>query len=82
MAPKPLAPVVSSSGADQARHRIQLDVSPAVALLLDHICEVTGGTHTSLAREALLDALPALLERADALKKRHGELARAVPGKR
>ncbi|MDH1381333.1 hypothetical protein N5J07_18140 [Comamonas aquatica] len=56
------------------RSRLTLELSPAVACLLDHISTVTGSTKTQIVQTALTDALPELLARADALKKRHGEL--------
>lgn len=57
------------------RQRIAFDVSPAVASLLEHVSEVTGVSKAGIATAALLDALPALLARADGIKKRHGELS-------
>lgn len=61
----------------QERNRISLDVSEVVASHLDHICAITGQTRSSIVAAALLDALPEYLLRADALKKRHVELAQA-----
>ena len=57
------------------RQRIAFDVSPSVASLLEHVSEVTGVSKAGIATSALLDALPALLARADGIKKRHGELS-------
>ena len=57
------------------RQRIAFDVSPSVASLLEHVSEVTGVSKAGIATAALLDALPALLARADGIKKRHGELS-------
>jgi predicted transcriptional regulator len=56
------------------RSRLSIDLSPVVSSLLDNISEVTGQTKASIISGALLDALPALLARADGLKKRHHEL--------
>lgn len=56
------------------RLRANLDLSPAVLLCLDHVCEVTGSTRTQVINAALLDALPGLIERADTLVKRHQSL--------
>ena len=57
------------------RQRIAFDVSPSVASLLEHVSEVTGVSKAGIATSALLDALPALLARADGIKKRHVELS-------
>ena len=57
------------------RQRIAFDVSPSVASLLEHVSEVTGVSKAGIATAALLDALPALLARADGIKTRHGELS-------
>lgn len=81
MATKPLSQPAVAPTQDQSRQRVQVDVSPAVSSLLDHVCEVTGGTRSSVVLQALLDALPALVERADSLKKRHREISQPV-GKR
>lgn len=60
-----------------SRERLSLDVSPSVSLLLDHISAITGTPKAQLISQALLDALPSLLERADLLKRRAGELSQA-----
>ena len=57
------------------RNRLSVDLSPVVSSHLDHISEVTGQSKSAIIAAALLEALPALLGRADALKKRHQELA-------
>ena len=59
------------------RDRLSLDVSPSVSLLLDHISGITGTPKAQLVSQALLDALPSLLERADLLKRRSVELSQA-----
>jgi hypothetical protein len=64
------------------RSRPSIELSLSVSLLLDHICEVTGTTKAGIISGALLDALPSLLARADALKKRHTEIAQAAAQKR
>jgi len=56
------------------RQRISVELSPAVSALLDHIIETTGQTKAAIVGVALLDALPELVARADALKKRNQEL--------
>lgn len=56
------------------RARITLDLSPAVAGLLEHVSDVTGANKTQLVLAALNQVLPQYLERADAMKKRHNEL--------
>ncbi len=59
------------------RTRLSLDVPPGVLLLLDHCAEVTGQSRTQLVLAALVDQLPAAVERADALRKRVRELEQA-----
>lgn len=56
------------------RQRISVELSPVVASHLDHIAEVTGQTKAAIVGAALMDALPALLARADGLKVRHQQL--------
>lgn len=69
----------SASASEPQRHRLQLDLTPSMALLLDHVCSVTGASRASVALSALTDSLPGLLERADGLRKRAAELDRAAP---
>lgn len=59
------------------RSRVSVDLSPSVSLLLDHVCEVTGSNKNQVVLTALMDALPGLLERAEALQKRSAALALA-----
>lgn len=59
------------------RIRLSVDLSPVISSHLDHISEVTGVSKAGIISGALLEALPALLARADGLKKRHQELAQA-----
>lgn len=61
------------------RERLTLDLSAQVSLLLDHISHVTGAPRSQIAVQALLEALPHLVERADAIKKRSTELVQAKP---
>jgi predicted transcriptional regulator len=63
------------------RSRLSVDLSPVVSAHLDHISDVTGVSKAGIVTAALLDALPALLARADGLKKRHVELAQGKPRK-
>lgn len=56
------------------RPRLSVELSPAVSLLLDHINSVTGTPKAQIVSQALLDALPGLLERADTLQKRSSSL--------
>jgi predicted transcriptional regulator len=56
------------------RQRLSVECSPVVSSLLDHISEVTGVAKSQIITAALLDALPAMLARADGLKKRQVEL--------
>lgn len=52
------------------RPRLSVDLSPSVSLLLDHINAVTGTPKAQIVSQALLEALPSLLERAELLQKR------------
>jgi hypothetical protein len=52
------------------RTRLTVDLSPAVLSLLDHVSGVTGVTRTQLVGQVLVDALPALVARADEIQKR------------
>jgi predicted transcriptional regulator len=46
-----------------------MDLSPVISSHLDNISEVTGQTKSAIVAAALLDALPALLARAEGLRK-------------
>lgn len=65
-----------------ARERLTLDLSHQVSSLLDHISAVTGSPRSQIALQALLESLPGLVERADAIKRRAGELVQAKGGKK
>lgn len=65
-----------------ARERLTLDLSHQVSSLLDHISGVTGSPRSQIALQALLESLPGLVERADAIKRRAGELVQAKGGKK
>lgn len=64
------------------RPRLSVELSPSIALLLDHINEVTGTPKAQIVSQALLDALPGLLERAEAFQKRASTLKLAPQKKR
>jgi hypothetical protein len=64
------------------RPRLSVDLSPSVSSLLDHINAVTGTPKTQIVAQALLDALPGLLERADTLQKRSAALGQAAAQKK
>lgn len=70
------------SGSEPVRSRVQLELSPPVLSCLDHICEVTGSTRTQLVNAALMEALPGLIERADAVAKRSRELVQVQASKK
>lgn len=70
----------SNQAQDQARTRLQVELTPVLVSLLDHISSVTGASRGAIAIQALTDSLPLLVERVDALKRRSGELSK--PGKR
>lgn len=65
-----MTPMAPSTPAAPDRQRLSLDLAPAVSLLLDHVATVTGTPKSQLVAQALLEALPALLERADGIQKR------------
>lgn len=67
-------PSPSKSEVAPSRQRLTLDPSEQVSLLLDHVSEATGVPRSQIVLGALLDALPALVARADAIGKRHGEI--------
>lgn len=64
------------------RTRINLELSPSVLLLLDHVAEITGASRSSLINAALVDALPGLLERSDGLQKRSMALTQSNQSKK
>lgn len=64
------------------RNRLSIELSEVVSSHLNHISEVTGAAKAAIVSAALLDALPDLLARADALKKPYGELNQAKPKNR
>jgi hypothetical protein len=58
--------ITSPASPGEARGpRIGLELAKPVLSLLDHVCEVTGALRTQIITEALLQALPALLDRAE-----------------
>ena len=71
---------VTYQGSD--RTRVAIELSPAVSLLLDHVCEVTGSNKSQVVLAALMDALPGLLERSDSLQKRSAALAQSLASKK
>lgn len=73
-----LAPVAP----EPVRFRVNIELSPAVSLCLDHVCDVTGSTRSQLINAALMDALPGLVERADVVSKRHQALVQSTAKRR
>lgn len=69
---QPQVPPVSPS---TARNRVSVDFSSSVSLLLDNISDVLGVPKSQLVMQALLDALPGLVERAEGLKKKADALS-------
>lgn len=74
----PSPPAAAPSGRD----RLTLDLSGPVSSLLDHISQSTGSPRSQIALQAILEALPQLVERADAIKKRSNELAQGKGGRK
>lgn len=56
------------------RTRLSVDLSPAVLSLLDHVSTVTGVTRTQIVGQLVVEALPALVARADDIQKRAHQL--------
>lgn len=73
--PKPVAPAAAS------RNRLQLDLAEPVALLLDHVSNVLGLQKSQVVVQALLQALPGLVDQADQVRKRSRELSQAAQKK-
>ena len=67
-------PVIPPVSATAGRERLTLDLAGPVSSLLDHISQVTGSPRSQIALQAILEALPQLVERADAIRKRSNEL--------
>lgn len=65
-----MSPASTIQAAGAERQRLSLDLAPGVSSLLDHIATVTGVPRSQVVTQALLDAMPGLLERADALQRR------------
>lgn len=61
---------------ETTRNRISFDASDLLLSHIDHICAITGQTRAALVSGVVVEALPDLLARADALRKRHQELSR------
>lgn len=68
-------PFTPASGSE--RTRVSIELAPVVSSLVDHISDVTGVSKAQVINGALLDALPALLSRADGLKTRHSQLSQS-----
>jgi hypothetical protein len=65
---------LSPSPFADARVRLQVDLTPSLVSLLDHIGTVTGASRSGIAIQALTEVLPVLVERVDGLKRRAGEV--------
>jgi hypothetical protein len=68
--------------AEPGRNRIQVEVSDPVLLLLNHVADVLGLKQSEIVRQALVQALPGLVDQADQVRKRSKELAQAAQSKR
>lgn len=73
----PQAATAVSEPLNPGRPRITVDVSPAVSALLDHYCDVTGQTRSSVILGLLMAQLPAMAELADNLKRRSSQILQA-----
>ena len=74
-------PPVSSFVQDTNRIRLQVELTPAIVSLLDHITAVTGASRAAVTVQALTEVLPVLVERVDGLKRRAAEVSRSSGGK-
>lgn len=71
-APAPaVAPVLAEP---PARTRLQIDVTQEVIELLDVVSGVTGASRTGLVLEALMQALPGFVDRAEAVVLAAGKI--------
>lgn len=68
----PQKPPPASSSIE--RQRITVDVPPSTAALLDYYCDATGQARSAVILGLLTAHLPAMLDLADNLKKRAGQL--------
>lgn len=66
---------------DTNRVRLQVELTPALVSLLDHITAVTGASRAAVTVQALTEVLPVLVERVDGLKRRAAEVSRSSGGK-
>lgn len=66
---------------DTNRVRLQVELTPALVSLLDHITAVTGASRAATTVQALTEVLPVLVERVDGLKRRAAEVSRPLKGK-
>jgi hypothetical protein len=66
---------------DTNRVRLQVELSPVLVSLLDHITAVTGASRAAVTVQALTEVLPVLVERVDGLKRRAAEVSRSSGGK-
>lgn len=67
-------PIPPGPETDTGRVRLQVDLTPSLVSLLDHIGSVTGASRASITVQALTELLPVLVERVDGLKRRAGEV--------
>jgi hypothetical protein len=79
---QPVTPQKQNLPPSADRSRVSIDLSSHVSLLLDHVCEVTGASKSQVVLTALMDALPCLLERSDALQKRSAALVQSMAPKK
>lgn len=66
---------------DTNRVRLQVELTPSLVSLLDHITAVTGASRAAVTVQALTEVLPVLVERVDGLKRRAAEVSRSSGGK-
>jgi len=64
------------------RSRLSVELSPVISSHLDHISEITGQSKAAIVAACLVESMPEILARADALKKRFQELSQAKQQRR
>jgi predicted transcriptional regulator len=64
------------------RSRLSVELSPVISSHLDHISEITGQSKAAIVSACLVESMPDILARADALKKRFQELSQAKSQRR
>jgi uncharacterized protein (DUF1778 family) len=76
--PEVLQPMMRTAVSTEQRTRLQIDLSPAVAQMLEHASNVLGASKSQLVVQALLQALPGMVDQAEFVIRRSRELTASV----